>query len=84
MNNNISFSLSLQKRLENRKLNLDSEIDNVFIILGIRSLLHRCNIRKQKGHGTVPILYLFILLPFVKKFINYILLFQPVRVWFCD
>ncbi|MGA1865407.1 MAG: hypothetical protein ACMUHX_10120 [bacterium] len=33
MNNNTSFSLSLQKSLENRKLNLDSEIDNVSRIL---------------------------------------------------
>lgn len=67
MNNNTSFSLSLQKRLENRTLNLDSELDKAFKVLGIKSMLHRCNIRKQKGHGTAPILYLFILLPFLKK-----------------
>jgi len=67
MSNNISFSLSLQKRLENRTVNMDSELDTAFKVLGIRSLLHRCNIRKQKGHGTAPILYLFILLPFLKK-----------------
>lgn len=53
MNQNTSFSLSLQKRLERRKLNIDSEISTSFKVLGIRTLLHHCNIRKQKAMGKL-------------------------------
>ena len=70
MNNNTTFSLSLQKQIEERKLNLDSEIDTAFNALGIKTLLHRCNIMKRKGYETFTLLYLFILLPFLKKFMS--------------
>ena len=70
MNNNTTFSLSLQKQIEQKKLNLDSEIDASFRALGIKTMLQRSNIKKEKGYNTAFILYCFILLPFLKKFMR--------------
>jgi hypothetical protein len=70
MSNNTSFSLSLQKKLSERNLGLDSEINKAFTELKMKSLLYRCNIIKQKGYATTTLLYLLILLPFLKKFVS--------------
>jgi len=70
MNNNTSFSLSLQKKLSERNLGLDSEVNKAFNEFKIKSMLHRCNMLKQKGYATATLLYLLILLPFLKKFVS--------------
>ncbi len=70
MSNITSFSLSLQKQFENNRVFFDSEIDNAFNELNLRSLLSRSSIVKQKGYSTVSILLLIVLLPFLKRTLN--------------
>lgn len=67
MNHHKSFSLSLQKEMKKRDLSMDSEINKAFRELKIKSLLHRSGIMKQKGYQTISLLYLLVLLPFLKK-----------------
>ena len=62
-----SLSLSLQREIEKRNLAMDSEILKAFNDLRISSLLRRSAITKQKGYVTFTLLYLIILLPFLKK-----------------
>jgi len=71
MNYHKTFSLSLQKKLEKRKLGLDFELNKAFDDLKIKSLLHRSHIVKQKGYSTATLLYMIILLPFLKKYLSY-------------
>jgi len=70
MNHHRSFSLSLQKEMEKRNLSMDSEIKKAFKELGIRSLLHRSGITKTKGYPTINLLYLTVLLPFIKRYLS--------------
>ena len=65
-----TFSLSLQKKFVKRKLGLDFEVNKAFNELKVKSLLHRSNIIKQKGYATASLLYMGILLPFLKKYLS--------------
>jgi len=71
VNHHKTFSLSLQKKFEKRNLGLDFEVNKAFNELKIKSLLHRCHIVKQKGYATAALLYMVILLPFLKKYLTY-------------
>jgi len=64
---NNTFSLSLQKQIEQQHVLMDSEINSAFNELNFRSLLHRSNITKQKGYATITLLFLIVLLPFLKR-----------------
>jgi len=70
--NNITFSLSLQKEIHKHKYSMDSEINKAFKELNIKSLLNRSNIMKQKGYSTASIIYLMVLLPFLKQYLSYL------------
>lgn len=61
------LSLSLQKEIAKRNICLESEIERSINSFGFRTMLHRCGIYKQKGYPTISILYMMILLPFIKK-----------------
>ncbi|MGV8075263.1 MAG: transposase [Syntrophobacteraceae bacterium] len=66
MKKNIAFSLSVQKEIENRRLNIESEINKSMNELGIRTLLHRSGIQKEKGYSTVTPLFALLVLPVIK------------------
>jgi len=67
MNSNSTFSLSLQKQIENQTVSIDTEINRAFQELKFRSLLKRSGITKSKGYATISLLFLFVLLPFLKR-----------------
>jgi IS4 transposase len=67
MKHSKAFSLSLQRELEKRQLAMDSEIHKAFNELRIKSLLHLSNIRKKRGYLTITLLYVVLLLPFMRK-----------------
>ena len=67
MNHHKSFPLSFQRELAKRNLAMDSEINKAVKELNIRSLLCQSGIRKQKGYRPITILFLIVLLPFLKK-----------------
>ena len=67
MNHHKSFSLSLQKEMGKRNLSMDCEINKTFKELKVKSLLRRSGIMKQKGYQSISLLYLLVLLPFLKK-----------------
>ncbi len=67
-----SFSLSLQKEMERRKLSMDSEIDKAMRDLKIRSMLRASGVTKKRGYATLTLLYLIILLPFIKKYFTFL------------
>jgi len=62
----ISFSLSIQREIERHGLNVESEVNNSFKELGIRTLLHQAGIRKEKGFPPVTLLFVMIVLPLIK------------------
>lgn len=64
---NNTFSLSLQKQISKQKVVIDSEINRAFKELKFRSLLNRSGIRKARGYTTITLLFLIILLPFIKR-----------------
>ena len=64
---NNTFSLSLQKQISKQKVVIDSEINNAFKELKFRSILNRSGIRKAKGYKTITLLFLVVLLPFIKR-----------------
>ena len=70
MKHHKSLSLSLQREMETRNLAMDSEILKAFQELKITSLLRRSAIIKRKGYVTFTLLYLIILLPFLKKYLT--------------
>ncbi|WP_435547985.1 transposase [Desulfobacterium sp. N47] len=72
MKNNITFSLSLQQEIHKHKHSMDSEINKAVKELNIKSILHRSNIMKQKGCSTANIIYLLVLLPFLKQYLSYL------------
>ena len=67
MHSNNTFSLSLQKQIYNENISIDTEINRAFNELKIRSLLKRSGILKQRGYATITLLFLVVLLPFLKK-----------------
>ena len=67
MNTNSTFSLSLQKQIQKQNVSVDTEINRAFQELNFRSILHRSGILKKRGYATITLLYLIVLLPFLKK-----------------
>lgn len=67
MNSNSTFSLSLQKQIQNQTISIDTEINRALQELKFRSLLKRSGITKNKGYATISLLFLFVLLPFLKR-----------------
>jgi hypothetical protein len=67
MNSISSFSLSLQKQIQNQSVCVDTELNRAFIELKLRSLLKRSGITKNKGYATISLMFLFVLLPFLKR-----------------
>jgi hypothetical protein len=70
MNSNKTFSISLQKQIKKNDIIFDSEINRAFQELKLKSLLHRSSIKKQRGYSTASILFLIVLLPFLKRTIS--------------
>lgn len=64
---NNTFSLSLQKQILDQNIVIDSEINSAFKALKFKSLLNRSGIRKAKGYRTITLLFLIVLLPFIKR-----------------
>jgi len=67
MNSNSTFSLSLQKQIQNENIAIDTEIGRAFDELNIKSILRRSGILKKRGYATITLLFLVALLPFLKK-----------------
>lgn len=67
MNNNIALSLSIQKEIEKRRLNMESEVNKSMNELGIRTLLHQSGIHKEKGYSTATLLFALLVLPVIKQ-----------------
>ena len=67
MNSISSFSLSLQKQIQNQPISIDTELNRAFRELNFRSLLKRSGIAKQKGYATISLMFLFVVLPFIKR-----------------
>lgn len=66
------FSLSLQKEMERRNLSMDSEIDQAMQELKIKSILRHSGIVKKRGYSTLTLMYLIILLPFLKQYFTFL------------
>ena len=66
MKKDISFSLSIQREIESRGLNVESEVNKSINELGIRTLLHQSGIRKEKGFPPVTLLFVMTVLPLRK------------------
>jgi hypothetical protein len=67
-----SFCLSLQKEMQSRDLTMDSEINKAMGELKIKSMLHASGITKKRGYGASTLLYLVILLRFIKKYFTFL------------
>jgi hypothetical protein len=67
MNSISSFSLSLQKQIQNQSVSIDTELNRAFRELNLRSLLERSGITKHKGYATISLMFLFVVLPFLKR-----------------
>jgi len=67
MNSNSTFSLSLQKQIENQNVFIDSEINRAFNELNFRTLLNRSGITKTKAYAKNTLLFLIFFLPFLKR-----------------
>jgi len=67
MDSNNTFSLSLQKQIESQTVFFDSEINRAFNELNFRSLLNRSGITKKRGYATITLMFLIVLLPFLKR-----------------
>jgi hypothetical protein len=71
MNSINSFSLSLQKQIKNQSVSIDTELNRAFRELNFRSLLKRSGITKHKGYATISLMFLFVVLPFLKKLTDF-------------
>jgi len=71
MKNKQNCSLSIQSQINNRKLSLDCEIRNSMKSLGFKSMLNQANIKKSKGVFTIHLIYLILLIPFLKKSLSF-------------
>lgn len=67
MKSNITYSLSLQKQISKQSVAFDTEINQAFNEINFRSLTRQSNIIKKRGFDTVSLLFLYILLPFLKR-----------------
>ena len=67
MKSNITYYLSLQKQLLKQSVAFDSEINSAFNELNFKSLIRQSNIIKKRGFNTVTLLFLYVLLPFLKR-----------------
>jgi len=67
MKKNIAFSLFIQREIEKHPLNVESEVNKSMNELGIRTLLHRSGIEKEKGFPTITLLFALIVLPVIKQ-----------------
>ena len=67
MKTNNTFSLSMQKQIAGSQISFDSELNRAFNEIKVKTLLNRSGIYKQRGYATVSILFLIVLLPFLKK-----------------
>ena len=56
MKKNIAFSLSIQREIKKHRLNVESEVNKSMNELGIRTLLHKSGIDKEKGYPTIMLL----------------------------
>jgi len=63
----IAFSLSLQKEIQHKRLCLESEVEKSWSEVGIKTLLHRAGISKEKGFAPSTLLFVLILLPMIKE-----------------
>lgn len=70
MKTNNTFSLSMQKQIAHKNISFDSELNRAFNELKLKSLLNRSGIFKQRGYAAVSILFLIVLLPFLKRKLN--------------
>jgi hypothetical protein len=53
---NIVLSLSIQKEIDERRLNMESEVNTSMNELRIRTLLHQSGIQKNMGYSTATLL----------------------------
>jgi hypothetical protein len=67
MKSNITYSLSLQKQISKQSVAFDTEINQAFNDINLRSLTRQSNIIKKRGFDTVSLLFLYLLLPFLKR-----------------
>jgi hypothetical protein len=70
MKSNITYSLSLQKQISKQSVAFDSEINRAFNELNFRSLMRQSNIIKKRGFNTATLLFLYVLLPFLKRVVT--------------
>ncbi len=70
MTSNITYSLSLQKQISKNSVAFDSEINQAFNELNFRSLTRQSNLIKKRGFDTVSLLFLYVLLPFLKRVVS--------------
>ena len=73
MNSISSFSLSLQKQIQKQSVSIDTELSRAFAELKFRSILKRSGIAKNKGYAKISLMFLFVLLPFLKR--------KPTEFW---
>lgn len=55
------------KQIQNQNILIDTEINRAFQELKFRTLLHRSGINKIRGYATISLMFLFVLLPFLKR-----------------
>lgn len=67
MNPISSFPLSLQKQIKIQSVCIDTELNRAFRELKFRSLLKRSGITKHKGYAAISLMFLFVVLPFLKR-----------------
>ena len=72
MKNHTLMSLSIQREIKRQRPIIESEIDNSFTELNIKSLLRRSNIKKIKGFSTVSLFFVILLLPLSKINLTYL------------
>ena len=67
MNYPNTFSLSLQKQSDSGRVIDDRELNRAFTELKFRSLARQSNITKKRGYETLSLIFVFVLLPFLKR-----------------
>ena len=66
MKNHTLISLSIQREIKKQGLVIEPEVENSYNELGIRTILHRSNIRKERGLSCIRLLFVMLILPLVK------------------
>jgi len=67
MKKNMAISLSLQKEIEKRRFNVESDVNKSMKELGIGTLLHQSRIQKEKGYATITLLFALLVLPVISQ-----------------